>query len=62
MMFKNRVWKIAGIATGSAIVAWICGEEFISKQVGWYSLAISLFFIIALVPLGWGAYQGRSHV
>ncbi len=55
---KNRIWKIAGgIASASSVLAWICGEEFVSRQAAGYSLAMSLFFIIALLALGAGLYQ-----
>ena len=59
---KNKIWKIAGgIAAGSAILAWVCGEEFVSRQQDIYSLAMSIFFIVALVALGGGLYYAKKQ-
>lgn len=58
---RNKTWKVAGgITTGSAIVAWVCGEEFVSSQSDLYSFAMSVFFIVALVALGVGLYKAKQ--
>jgi putative effector of murein hydrolase len=58
---KNKTWKIVGgVTAGSVILAWVCGEEFISKQNDLYSFAMSLFFIIALTSLGAGLYKTKQ--
>src|SRR4051812_42260322 len=47
---KNRPWRIAsGLAFGSIVLAIVSGSEFITTQNDWLSLAMSLFFIVALV-------------
>ncbi|HSW77235.1 MAG TPA: hypothetical protein VLG36_00365 [Candidatus Chromulinivoraceae bacterium] len=58
---KSKPWKIAaGIATGAVVLAWYCGEEFISRQLDIYSYAMSLLFIIAFVSLGSGIYKNNT--
>lgn len=58
---KDKTWKIAGgIASGSVILAFICGEEFVSRQSDMYSFAMSLFFIVALGAICWGIYKARA--
>lgn len=57
LKLKNKVWKLTGgITAASAVLAWVCGEEFVSTQADAYSFAMSVFFIVALVALGWGLY------
>ena len=59
---KDKVWKITGgIAAVSSIVAWAFGEEFISRQNDFYSFAMSVFFIAALVSLCVGLYKARKY-
>lgn len=61
VMLKDRTWQIAGaIAAGSSVLSWLCGEEFIAKQSDMYSFAMAVFFMIALLALGWGVYKSRS--
>ena len=61
LKLKDKTWKIAGgIAAGSAVLAWVCGEEFVSRQQDMYSFAMSVFFIIAFVALGSGLYLAKK--
>lgn len=58
---KDKTWKIAGgITLGSVILAWLSGEEFITSQTDVHSFSMALFFLIALLSLGWGVYRSRS--
>lgn len=58
MQLKDKTWKIAGgIGAAANILAWISGEEIISRQQDIYSFAMSFFFIVAIVALGWGLYR-----
>src|SRR6476646_1189324 len=52
---KDRTWKIAsGIGLGSILLAIISGSEFISSQQEYYSLVMSVLFIVAVGAFGWG--------
>lgn len=46
----GRVWKTgSGIGFGSVLLAWLSGEQFVSSQQNVYSLAMALFFLVAIV-------------
>jgi len=58
---KDRHWKIAsGIGLGSILLAILSGSEFISTQSEYYSLVMSLLFILAVGAFGWGIYQSND--
>jgi heme A synthase len=57
----DKAWKIsAGLGFGSILLAIISGSEFISSQSDSYSLVMSLFFLTAVMSLGWGIYKTKS--
>jgi hypothetical protein len=59
---KDKVWKISGgIASGSVILAFISGEEFVSKPQALLSLTMSLLFIVALLSISWGVYKTKER-
>jgi hypothetical protein len=54
---KSQTWKIAsGIGLGSILLAIVAGSEFITSQQDYYSLVMSLLFIVAVAAYGWGIY------
>lgn len=58
---KNKIWKISGgISSLSVILAWAYGDDFFVGQKNADSLAMSIFFIIALIALGWGIYKAKK--
>lgn len=58
---KDRIWKlVGGVTSGAVILAWMSGDEFLNSPDNGYSLAMSLFFIIAFVTLGWGIYRTKD--
>ena len=58
---KDRIWKIAGgIASVSVILAFVCGEEFVSNPRNILSFAMSLFFTVAVLSVFWGIYQTKE--
>jgi hypothetical protein len=63
LVLKDKNWKIAGgLAAGFSLLAWVSGEEFIAGQSDTYTVAMAVFFILALVALGWGIYQSKDQV
>lgn len=55
IVLKDKVWKIAGgLTTGAVVLAWVCGEEFVTGGNDIYSFAMSAFFVLAVLALGWG--------
>ena len=58
---RDRNWKIAsGLGLGSVILAIMSGSEFISSQNDALSFAMAMFFVVALVSLGWGVYKSKT--
>jgi hypothetical protein len=57
---NDRVWKISsGLAFGSVALAAVSGSDFITSQKDLSSLAMSIFFVTAVVSLAWGTYKSR---
>jgi len=62
-IYKDKNWRVSsGIALGAILLAIVAGSQFIPSQNDLYSLAMSLFFLAALLSLGWGLYcEARDH-
>jgi hypothetical protein len=57
---KDRTWEIAsGVGLGSIFLAIVSGSAFISTQLDYYSLLMSLLFIVAVAAYGWGIYKTK---
>ena len=58
---KARTWKISGgIASLSVIVAFVCGEGFVSNPQDILSFVMSLFFTVAVLSIFWGIYKTKE--